>query len=62
MKILRCEICGQDIQGEDFGAWFKTMHEHWTTDHADVMKEMMLKPKEEGDKWMADAKAKFEAA
>ena len=61
MKTLKCEICGQDVQGEDFGVWFQAMHTHWTTAHADVMKEKMNAPKEEGDKWMADAKAKFEA-
>ncbi len=32
------------------------------TVHADLMKEMMNHPKEEGEKWMAEAKAKFETA
>jgi hypothetical protein len=32
------------------------------TAHADLMKEMMNKPKEEGERWMTEAKAKFEAA
>lgn len=62
MKSLKCDICEVQIQGETFEEWFKAMHTHYTTAHADVMKEMMNKPKEDGDKWMADAKAKFEAA
>ncbi len=34
---------------------------HYTADHADVMAAMADKPKSEGEKWMADAKARFEA-
>ncbi len=62
MKTLTCEICGADIQGENFDAWFKASQAHWMTEHANVMKEMMTKPKEEGVKWMEEAKNKFEAA
>jgi hypothetical protein len=39
------------------------MHGHWATAHADKMKEMQeTGTKEEGEQWMATAKAKFEAA
>ena len=62
MKTVRCEVCGVDIQGENFDAWFRSARVHWDTFHADLMEEMMNKPKEEGDKWMAEAKAKFDAA
>ena len=62
MKALKCDLCETDIEGEDFDAWFKAAHAHWTTSHADVMKAMAGKPKEEGVKWMANAKAKFDAA
>lgn len=62
MKTLKCDVCGTDIQGENFDAWFKAMHAHYMTAHADMMKEMMSKPKEEGEKWMTEARAKFEAA
>ena len=61
MKTLKCDICDTDIQGENFEAWFKAAHTHYVADHADVMKEMEGKPKEEGEKWMAEAKARFEA-
>ena len=62
MKTLKCEICNADIQGENFDAWFKAAHAHWSAAHADLMKAMQGKPKEEGMKWMAEAKKKFEAA
>ena len=62
MKMVKCDVCGTDIQGEDFGAWFKASHAHWVARHGDLMKEMEGRPKEEGMKWMAEAKAKFEAA
>ncbi len=62
MKTLKCDICDTNIQGEDFDAWFKAARAHWGAEHANVMKEMAGKPKEEGEKWMAEAKKRFEAA
>ena len=62
MKTLKCDVCDSDIQGEDFDAWFKAARDHWMAEHADLMKEMEGKPKEEGEKWMAEAKRRFEAA
>ena len=62
MKTLKCEICGADIKGKDFDSWFKAAHDHWASNHADLMKAMEEKPKEEGEKWMVEAKKKFEAA
>ena len=61
MKTLQCDLCEMRIEGEDFDSWCKAAHAHWTSSHADAMKAMAGRPKEEGDKWMADAKAKFEA-
>ena len=62
MKTLKCEICGAGVQGEDFDAWFGAARAHWGAEHADIMREMAGKPKEEGEKWMAEAKKRFEAA
>lgn len=62
MKSLKCDVCEVKIQGETFEDWFEAMHTHYATVHADLMKEMMGRPKEEGEKWMAEAKAKFDAA
>ena len=62
MKSLKCDVCKFEAQGEDFEAWFKAMYAHYVSDHADIMKAMEGKSKEEGEKWMADAKARFDAA
>ncbi len=58
---MKCEVCEKDLQGEDFDGWFSEAKTHWMSDHADLMAQMKDKPKEEGEKWMADAKAKFDA-
>ncbi len=62
MKYLKCDVCDFVGQGETFDEWFQAMHVHYTSAHADLMKAMEGKPKEEGEKWMAQAKAKFDAA
>ncbi|KKU28799.1 MAG: hypothetical protein UX42_C0007G0014 [Microgenomates group bacterium GW2011_GWC1_46_20] len=62
MKSLKCDVCEFMAQGETFEDWFGAMHEHYTTAHADLMKAMEGKPKEEGEKWMAETKAKFDVA
>lgn len=62
MKTLPCDMCNQDFSAATFEDWFKQMFAHYTADHADVMAQMAGKPKSEGDKWMAEAKARFEGA
>ena len=62
MKTLKCDLCQTENEGEDFDSWFKAAHAHWTSNHADAMKAMEGRPKEEGEKWMAEAKKKFDAA
>ncbi len=62
MKSLKCDVCDFVAQGETFDDWFRAMLDHYMAAHTDLMKEMETKPKEEGEKWMADAKARFEAA
>jgi hypothetical protein len=39
-----------------------TVTGHYMADHADVVAGMANKPKSDGEKWMAAAKARFEAA
>lgn len=64
MKSLKCDLCEFKAQGETFDDWFKAMLAHYTAQHADWMKAMAGKPgaKEEQEKWLAEAKAKFAAA
>lgn len=61
MKTMNCDICEKEFSSDSFDGWFKQMQGHYMTDHADFMKEAANKTKEEGMKWMADMKAKFEA-
>jgi hypothetical protein len=54
-------MCDTEFSAETFEDWFGQMKGHYMSDHADVMANNADKPKEEGMKWMADMKAKFEA-
>lgn len=63
MKNLPCDICGEACEAEDFEHWFKLMHQHWIAEHPEVMAKMAeTGTKEDGEKWMAEHKEKFEAA
>lgn len=61
MKTMKCDVCDKEFSAETFEDWFKQMQEHYMKDHADFMKAAQNKSKEEGMKWMAGMKAKFEA-
>jgi len=61
MKSMKCDMCENEFEAESFDEWFAQMKNHYMTDHADFMKESQNKSKEEGMKWMADMKTKFEA-
>ena len=62
MKSLQCDACAFEAQGNTFEEWFKAMRIHYANDHADLMEAMQQQPKEEGTRWMAAAKARFDAA
>ncbi len=59
MKTLKCDLCEVTAEGETFEEWMKALQPHYMEAHADVMKTA-----NEGDreKWMAENKARFEAA
>ena len=61
MKTLKCDACSFEGSGETFEEWMKVMYDHNIKDHPEMMKEMMAKPPEEGEKWRAAARAKFDA-
>jgi len=61
MKTMSCDLCEQEFSAGTFDEWFGQMKGHYMSDHADVMAQNSGKSKEEGMKWMADMKAKFEA-
>lgn len=61
MKSLKCDLCEHEAQGETFEAWMEALKPHYFVAHADVMKDSS-KTKEDTGKWMAENKARFEAA
>ncbi len=66
MKTLKCDLCEVTAEGETFDTWMKALMPHYMQAHADVMKgKANLTEEEKRDemnKWMADNKARFEAA
>ena len=61
MTTMSCDLCEKEFSAEKFDDWFGQMKAHYTSDHTDFMAQSASKSKEEGMKWMADMRAKFEA-
>ena len=61
MKTLKCDLCEVTAEGETFEEWMKALHPHYSVAHPEVMADPN-KTKEDGEKWMAENKARFEAA
>ena len=59
-------MCEHEAQGETFEEWMNKLKPHYAEAHADVMKQKGEQSKDEQmagmQKWMADNKARFEAA
>lgn len=62
MKLLSCDLCNEAFAAETFEDWMKLMMPHYMANHADFMKASKDKPKEEQKLWMAENKARFDAA
>ena len=65
MKTLKCDLCEVTAEGETFEAWMEALKPHYGEAHADVMSSRSGTPEEmkvEMEKWMADNKARFDAA
>lgn len=61
MKTLKCDLCDVAVQGETFDAWMQALMPHYAAEHADVMADPR-KTKDDMQRWMAENKARFEAA
>jgi len=61
MKTLKCDLCDVSAQGETFEEWMEALKPHYAEAHADVMSDSS-KTKEDMGKWMAENKARFDAA
>jgi len=58
MKTLKCDLCEVTAQGETFEEWMNALKPHYMQVHPEVMKD----PNGDMSKWMAENKARFEAA
>ncbi len=61
MKTLKCDLCEVTVAGETFEEWMNALRPHYSEAHADVMSDSG-KTVEDKEKWMAENKARFEAA
>jgi hypothetical protein len=65
MKTLKCDLCDHEAQGETFEEWMKALMPHYGEAHAEVMKgkaNLSEEQKAEMQKWVAENKARFDAA
>ena len=61
MKTLKCDLCEVTAAGETFEEWMKALQPHYREAHAEFMKDPSH-TKEDMEKWMAENKARFDAA
>ena len=61
MKALTCDLCDHVAEGETFEDWMNALRPHYMAAHADVMNDPS-KGQAEMEQWMADNKARFDAA
>ena len=61
MKTLKCDLCEETADGETFEDWMTALRPHYMAAHADVMSNPSH-GKAEMEQWMADNKARFDAA
>jgi len=61
MKKLKCDLCDVTAEGATFEDWMTALRPHYMEAHADVMNDPS-RGKEEMEQWMAENRARFEAA
>ena len=61
MKTLKCDLCDVTAEGETFEEWMQALRPHYGEAHADVMNDSS-RTKEHMEQWMAENRARFEAA
>jgi hypothetical protein len=61
MKSLKCDLCDFEVQAETFEEWMTALKPHYHEAHADVMSDPSH-TKEDMEKWMAENRARFDAA
>ncbi len=61
MKTLKCDLCEATASGETFEEWMQALRPHYMQAHADFMSDPSHTD-EDRQRWMAENKARFEAA
>ncbi len=61
MKTLKCDMCDATAEGETFEAWMQALMPHYQVAHPEVMSDPS-KTKEDGERWMAENKVRFDSA
>ena len=61
MKTLKCDLCDVTAEGETFEDWMQALRPHYGEAHADEMNDTS-KTKEDMERWMAENRARFDAA
>ncbi|KND49584.1 MAG: hypothetical protein AB203_00685 [Parcubacteria bacterium C7867-008] len=58
MKTLKCDLCETTAKGETFEEWMEALQPHYMQAHPEVMND----PNGDMNKWMAENRARFDAA
>jgi hypothetical protein len=58
---MECDLCDHVASGETFEDWMKALAPHYKVAHADVMNDPG-NGEEERARWLAENRARFEAA
>ena len=61
MHTLKSDLCDVNAEGETFEDWMAALRPHYMEAHADVMSNSSH-TQEDMQKWMAENKARFDAA
>lgn len=61
MKTLKCDLCEVTAEGETFEDWMQALRPHYMEAHSEVMNDSG-KTEQDMQNWMADNKARFDAA
>ena len=61
MKTVKCDLCEATAKGETFEDWMQALQPHYMETHADVMSDQS-RGKEHMEEWMAENRARFDAA
>lgn len=60
-KTVSCDLCDEVAEGETFEEWMQALYPHYASAHPEVMSNE-ANGEAERERWMADNRARFDAA